>query len=248
MRRHPPPKRIKITRKDVTYGKGYNPKTIPRNIPINADRKFFDFSAESTNMQVGGAGQPTNLQYESFNLITQGTAQNQRIGTHILVRNITVRGACGIDVQSNATPGSLNLQNNFRVILYIDTQANGALTSISSIFDTTLSTGDEFDVYNNMTTKGRYKILMDKWINVTAQSLDLLATDTTYRVTESRVRFKKTIPLNLPITFSNDTDAPTIADVFTNNIGMFVLSDREGATNALQGFVDIRTRLRFVDM
>jgi len=231
------------------YGIGYNPKRVSvRRPPPNGEVKFHDNGAGYTTLtNVGTPTTPPHLQIPSFCLIPQGDLNHQRNGAKIMLTKLTFRFGVMIDTNSNLTLNSLvQTSSAWRVILYIDTQTNGAAAAIGDVFDTSIANEHAFDVYNNLYNTGRFKTLMDKYINLDGIAPTFNADNKNYVQAGQMKEFKKTIPLNLPVTFTG-TDG-TIGTIRTNNIGCFVFCNSfGGTTDAAQRKFAYRFRLRFTD-
>lgn len=229
------------------YGKGYNPKRISlRKPPPNGEVKFHDNGAPYTTLaNVSTTTTPPYSQIDSFCLIPQGDLNHQRNGAKIMLSKLTFRFGVMIDTNSNAAFGSVvQTSSTWRVILYIDTQTNGAAAGIGDVFDASIANEHAFDIYNNLYNTGRFKTLMDKYIN-----LDGIAPTwdgSKYIQAGQMKEFKKTFALNLPVTYTG-TDG-TIGTIRTNNIGCFVFCNSFGGTSdATQRKFAYRFRLRFTD-
>ena len=185
--------------------------------------------------------------FESFVKIAQGDGPSERDGSRITVTGLTIRGRCILDRNSNAAWNELVAGSLiFRVIVYVDTQANGDSPTYGEFFDDALVNQDAFDAYNNLHAQGRFKTLMDKYIHVKAS--DPVYDGNNYHTAGCEVPFKKTIKnLSIPITYSDAT--ANMASVRTNNIGMWVLAVGGGATTSktAQRLFAYRVRVRFVD-
>lgn len=248
------PRKWKKTKKISFAGKGYNPKQVAlRRAPPNAEKKFHEIGQDSTTLQNAGTGQvPAHSGFASLNLIANGDTMSTRNGNKILIDSINIRGRCIID--PNRDPDVLNLVYTtgiFRVILYLDTQANGGAPTMDEFFDTQLVNQDAFDVYNSLHVTGRFKTLMDKEITVTPQPCFMETTSTPDQIfcPGGEVRFQKTIKnLHIPVMFSDNT--ANLAAVRTNNIGMWVLEVGGGGSaipnNTHRKFA-YRARIRFYD-
>lgn len=230
------------------YGAGYDPKRVSvRRAPPNGEVKFHDNGEPYTTLtNVGTTTTPPYLQIPSFCLIPQGDLNHQRNGAKIMLTKLTFRYGVMIDTNSNAVFNSIvQTSSTWRVILYIDTQTNGAAAGIDDVFDTSIANEHAFDVYNNLYNTGRFKTLMDKYINLDGVA-PTYSTDTKFYQAGQMKEFKKTIPLNLPVTFTG-TDG-TIGTIRTNNIGCFVFCNSfGGSSDATQRKFAYRFRLRFTD-
>jgi len=174
----------------------------------------------------------------ALNAVAQGNGESERIGRRITNVSLHIRGWVSV----NNGDADANL---IRVCVVRDTQTNGAAADIDDLFDTSIANEHAFDVFNNLDNKGRFKTLMDKYINLDGIAPTYSA-DTKFYQAGQMKEFKKTIPLNLPVTFTG-TDG-TIGTIRTNNIGCFVFCNSfGGTTDATQRKFAYRFRLRFTD-
>ncbi len=225
------------------YGSGYDPKRVSkRPPPPNAELKWNDLTGLETTWVAAGSGLPSHKGVDSLVRIAQGDQGYQRNGNKITLRKLTIRGAVEAYQNSNTTfnsttPGEVW----FRWLIIIDTQANGAFPTVTDIFEEDPTGGDQFDVYNSLKELGRYKVLMDKFIKVSAAT-PMYNNSSGHTHVQNRVtHFKKSFNLNLPIQYSDSTSNMT--SVRNNNIFMLVFNGHDG-TNL--GF-NYRTRVRFTD-
>ena len=229
------------------YGKGYNPKTVStRAPPPNGEKKFHEHGVGYTTLTtVATTTTPAYAQELSMCLIPQGDLMHQRTGSKIMLTKLTLRWGLMIDTNSNAAWNSIvQTSSTWRVILYIDTQCNGAAAAITDYFDTTNANEHPFDVYNNLYNTGRFKCLMDKFINLEATAINWDGVK--WYAPGVMKEFKKTFSLNLPVNFTG-TDG-SLGTVRTNNLGMFFICNSFGGSDTVtQRKVAFRYRLRFTD-
>lgn len=105
---------------------------IPRNIisynkPNLNELKYADIALNDDNFNVIGTWSPQLL-----NGLTQGSAQQQRIGNKIAMKSVRIRGQI-----VNLTT---NVQTYARIIVFYDKQTNGALCANSDLLQTTTTT------------------------------------------------------------------------------------------------------------
>lgn len=249
-----PTKYAKLSkRQNIAFGSGYNPKAMSMaRLPPTLERKHYDLGAEGIEpSNAGTTTQPAYQHFPSLNLIPRGTGAQERVGTQITITRLTVRGAFGINTLGKAAIADLTLNAHVRIVVIIDTQnsASSSGPTFAQVFDTGVVSGDSFDVFNNLNNKGRFKVLWDKYIECNAQSPNFPNPSliTEFFQLEANRKFKKTFKLRLPVTFSNDSDVPTLADINTNNIMVFALFDRQTSAQYQSTWVNLRTRVRFVD-
>lgn len=225
------------------FGPGYNPKQVSyRKPPPNAELKWFDKTSVQNGWNAAGGGMPSNLTTTTLVDIAAGDDGYNRNGNKIMVRKLTIRGACELDQNDSATftsttPGEVW----FRWLIIIDTQANGGIPALTDVFEEDPTSGDSYDLYNSLKEAGRYKVIMDKYIKVN-QAHPMYNTTSGHTHVANRVtHFKKTINLNLPIHYTGGQGA--VGQVRNNNIFMVVFNGHDGTHCR----VNWRTRVRFTD-
>lgn len=228
------------------FGPGYNPDT-PKlyKAPPGAELKYHDFGVDTTTMTTAAtANVPTHYQKDTLIEIPAGDGANQRNGSKILIKSIDLRAAVAINRNTSANwadivSGTLV----WRFILYIDSQANGQVAPLAEFFDTTL-TNSPFYLYNNIKESGRFKVLMDKFINLDGIAPFYEGGAGQWHQTETQRVFKKHVKLNLPINYGSNTG--NLADIRKNNIGIFIFCAGGPAAVTHKSF-NYRARVRFTD-
>jgi len=228
------------------YGPGYNPDTPRRfKAPPGAEKKYHDFGIAPTTMTTAAtANVPTHYQQSSIVEIAAGDGANQRNGSKIMITDIDLRFAVAIN--RNSSPNWADVVAGtlvWRFILYIDTQANGAIAPLSEFFDTTLTTSP-FYIHNNIKESGRFKTLMDKFINLDGIAPFYEGGAGQWHQTETQRVFKKHIKCNIPMNYGSNTG--NLADIRKNNIGIFVFS-AGGPAAVTHKSISYRARVRFND-
>lgn len=234
-------KKQPFARNPGAFGAGYDPKAVARRkAPPGAEKKYHDFGRDSTQMNNAATG--TNAAYstiETLNGIAQGDAMSQRNGNKITVTGLTVRFQCGIDRNSDAAWNTVvTSDSQFRFIIYVDTQFNGAGPAYDDFFQTAPNNLSQEFAFNKLENTGRFKILCDKFVTVPNQSM--LYNGATYHSSGGTRFFKKHFKLNLPIMYGDGT--ANTAAIRTNNIGIFALCNAQ--THRTWAF---RSRLRYLD-
>ncbi len=186
--------------------------------------KFHDVDLDDAVIAAGANVTP------SINLVAQGVTEITRVGRKFTIKKIGWKFKVTLPVlaTSNASSGDV-----VRVIMYIDKQCNGATAASTDVLETA-----DFQSFNNLANKGRFRTLMDRTYDLNANggagdgtSNDLNA----YTVSDS---FYKdcTVPIGY------DNPAATITGIKSKNIGVILLSE-----NGLASF-ESKIRLRFSDM
>ncbi len=217
-------------------GFGRRPTEIGRAVPgfqrtsgffgrfgAGGELKFHDVDLDDASIDQGATITP------SINLIAQGTTESQRIGRKCTIRSINWRFRLNKSTVTAATATA----EIIRVILYLDKQCNGATAAVADILET-----DDFQSFNNLANKSRFRTLMDRTYVMEAQAGGGDGTTEDYGETIiSDDLFKK---VNIPVEFSATTGA--ITEIRSNNIGVLIISE----TGGLASFAS-KIRLRFSD-
>lgn len=188
--------------------------------------KFNDTSPDS-----GGAIPTAGQVLSSFNLIAQGTGENERNGRKCVIKKISSDFVVQLPEQdAQATPASGDV---VRIIHFIDKQANGATAVVLDILETA-----QHQSYYNLSNLGRFTILKDETLVL---NYETLASDGAGLVSSANKFVVTTFDkyCEIPIEFSSTTGV--IAEIRSNNIAVLLIS--RSATAILQG----RQRLRFAD-
>lgn len=172
----------------------------------------------------------------SLTLIGQGVTESTRIGRKAVIKSIGMRGLLKMSSISGA---GLQPAQTTRLFIVLDKQANGAAPAVSGASGL-LETAD-FQSFNSLANKGRYKVLLDKTFtfNAIAAAGDGAANDTA-PVNKNFTFFKK---CNIPMEYSGVANPSVITEVRTNNIFGIVISDNTTSTVALVS----KLRFRFSD-
>ncbi len=185
--------------------------------------KFHDVDFNDAVVAIGGTVEP------SINLIAQGVTESQRIGRKCTIRSIGWRWQMTIpERDAAATPGQ---GSTLRMILFQDKQANGATAAVTDLLESA-----DFQSFNNLVNKGRFRTLMDKTVTINYMGLGSDGAGVVSQGLQIRhgTFFKE---CNIPVEFDSTTGA--ITEIRSNNIGVLLIS---GA--GLCGFAS-KFRLRF---
>ncbi len=185
--------------------------------------KFHDIDIDDATIAQNG-----NIAEDSVNAIPQGVTENTRVGRKCTIRMINWRFTITIGPKTSASATS----DVVRVILYLDKQCNGAAATVTGILET-----DNFQSFNNLANKSRFRILMDRKYDIMV--LGGGGDGTTEDWSENKISDALYKKCNIPIEFDSTTGA--ITEVRSNNIGVLLLSEGGNA-----GF-ESKMRLRFSD-
>jgi hypothetical protein len=174
----------------------------------SSELKFFDTTINVAPTPSAGTISP------SLNLIPQGVTESQRVGRKCVITKLQARIYLEL-IESNAIVNPPN-NDQFRIIIFLDKQANGAAVGNVTDLLETASTRS----FRNLSETGRFKFLYDKVHTLNRQSL---ASDAAGQYSSAGMDryitiFKK---CHIPLEFSSTTGA--ITEIRSNNIGVLWL-------------------------
>ncbi len=217
-----------------------------RSVPQRATRRTFTGRTAGNGHKMGewkfhdidindaSVAQNGTILEDSCNTIAQGVTESQRIGRKCTIRSINWRFRVLLTGQTDVN-NLAAAADTVRVILYLDKQANGAAAGVTDILES-----DDFQSFNNLANKSRFRTLMDRVYDLSASAgagTSAAAANDTGPIFASDAIYKK---CNIPIEYSSTTGA--ITEVTSNNIGVLILA----AAGARTSF-DSKMRLRFSD-
>lgn len=166
-----------------------------------------------------------------LNGCAQGSDYTQRVGREIMIKSLFIRGFTQL--------GSANESDVQRVVVVLDTQANGTTPVFGDIFNnvTAALTFADPSTLNNLSNRDRFRIIIDKaWPSNVSNSSSLQAYKT----------FKKFKKLNIKVTY-NGTGA-TAGAIQTNAIWLFLLGIYNQTANpTFVSSFNFVSRIRFND-
>lgn len=207
----------KLSRRRGYYRKGGNVGSVQ-------ELKFFDSS------HVDGTVSVTGSIANSINLVSQGIAENQRIGRKIVIRAINMRWFYNLQFQQDQP--DIGGGDTLRIIVFMDKQANGATALVTDILETA-----QIESYRNLANKNRFEVLMDRkyTLNRMIAVTDGTNTSTTPLLQKHDQWSKK---VNIPIEY--DSTAGAITEIRSYNVGILYISQ-----NGLVGVGTQQTRIRY---
>ncbi len=195
-----------------------------RYAPVSGELKFHDVDLDDA--VISQTGTVTG----SINLIAQGVTESQRIGRKCVIRSINWRFFMNLpEVAAAASPPQ---PDNVRVILFQDKQCNGAAATVTGILESA-----DWQSFNNLANKSRFRILMDRGYDLTYQSAIGVSASSDWPAQVTSDTLFKTC--NIPLEF--DSTAGALTEIRSNNIGVLLMSQ-----NGVSGFGS-KFRLRFSD-
>lgn len=218
---------------------GYMPSA-----PGFSGKKFLDTNVVAVSPSTTG----TILNGGTLCVIPQGITKSTRVGNDCIIQNLNLHGRIllpKINVLAVAPLlPSVFAQDRLRMIVYIDTQANGLPATALDILAVQPGGGTaSIDSFRNYDNLSRFRILKDKVfvLNSTAAG-GMFDPGTTGNIVcasgmskELRMGFK----LNLAMYFDADTGA--MGTIRSNNIGILCLSDNAQAS------IEFISRVKYID-
>ncbi len=204
----------KRTRPFVATRKGKRrrrrPATKGRLAGPSAELKFHDLDIDDATIAANGT-----IAEDSVLTIAQGTTESTRIGRKLTVKSINWR----MQIKLLASTATAATSDSIRVILYLDKQTNGAAATVTDILE-----ADDFQSFNNLANKSRFRTLMDRNYDMVAKSGSGRGSTDTLAFGEDVVNdtfFKR---CNIPIEYDNSAADGTIGTMRSNNIGVLLLA------------------------
>ncbi len=192
---------------------------------IGGELKFHDIDIDDATIATGGT-----IALDSCNKIAQGVTEVTRVGRKCTIRSINWRFNIAL-VEQDGVADPLNA-DTVRVILYLDKQANGAAATVTAILE-----ADDYQSFNNLANKGRFRTLMDRTYTMNSQAGGGNGTASDWAgVRQDDTFFKK---VNIPIEFDSTTGA--ITEIRSNNIGVLLVGVAQTTS------FDSKMRIRFSD-
>ncbi len=184
--------------------------------------KFHDLDIDDATIASNGT-----IVEDSCVVIAQGVTEIQRIGRKCTIRSINWR----FNIRLPAGTSSTTTADTVRVLLYLDKQTNGATATVTALLES-----DDYQSFNNLANKSRFRTLMDRTYDMNTELSGDGTTVDSPRFNFNDTFFKK---VNIPIEYDSTTGA--ITEQRSNNIGVLILSK-----NGLCTF-DSKMRIRFSD-
>lgn len=206
---------------------GYYGRFRGRAAPAGGELKFFDTT------QLNVAVDTTAVILQSLNEIPQGVTESERVGRKCAIRQIAIQGT----FSNTPVPDPGDTDQNLRIILYLDQQANGQAAPASAILESFTGLNGGFNSFYNLAESGRIKILYDRRHNM---SLTGVASSPTGSF-QTSWKWSVTKSCNIPIEFNASTGA--ITEIRSNNIGLLFVT-RMDVGPAL---ISYTSRVRFSD-
>jgi len=204
------------------YGR-YN--VPPGRTAPKPEYKFWDVQLD--DIVVATAGSTTS----SLNLIPQDTTESGRIGRKVTISAIGWHWKCQLPPVANA--GAMPNGDTVRMMVVLDTQANGAIALVTDILDVA-----NYQSFNNLSNSHRFRVLYDHVVSLSYMGVVADASNNfdSAQVNRNGTWYKR---CHIPIEFSSTTGA--IGEIKSNNLTILFIS-----SNGEAGIVS-KFRLRYTD-
>lgn len=227
------------------------------NMAMKREKKFFDAKQRFTDrafvtIDEQGVILPNEANYESLNLVGQGSGANQRDGRKILIAGLRIRGELRFSASANWIGG-----DSVRLMLILDTQCNGVASTPSAVLDgagagiTNLdpaaNTGPRVsDLYMNLANQKRYRILKEKvktvnWTGITNTETPMM------RLMPFKMSYKW--KNGLACNYNGTSATPQVSNI--NDCNLFILAIRNGLGDNQMALSTVDcafvSRLRYLD-
>lgn len=205
-------------------------KRMPKQRTNYTELKFLDQSLGAT--QITGSLNLLSIGGNGLNAVAQGDGQSDRDGRKYIIKKVMVRGTCYLQAVDGSNPNG----EAIRIILFQDTQTNGALPTPANVLNS-VGTGENF--FNNLNYSKRFRILADKELvlNYHAGAYDGTSAPAQQFAGETK-NFKFFVKCEIPVTCSSTSAG--ISDITDNSIHMMAVS------NGTNGYIYYTSRIRFV--
>lgn len=201
---------------------------------LGTEKKFHDTEIGSYNIPRLGQLHTTGL----MGGIPNGTGESDRVGRKITLKSVHIKATIIKPVKSTLS----NSSDVVRIIVGVDTQTNGVGPTIGQVLEPNNGgVGTQYPVnqYNNLSNKGRFIILKDKYININSQGGS--GNGTTNNANPVYREFTYNRKLNIPVNYDGVTGG--IAEIRDNCLFMIVMSYLDQETD-----IHIFNRVRYTDV
>jgi len=201
------PKAGKITKKKKATGDYQKGRELTKP---TQELKAFDVAENALDF-VPTTGPPAFA--TTLNACVNGAELYQRVGRKIYMKSLHIRGY----IKSIAT----GIQDQLRIIVYYDSQANGAAPTIGALLqDSNAAAGTSAQSEINLVNRQRFSILRDFHVLVPAQTFTAgVLTNTAYPDTTGKLDIDMFIKLKGLETIYNGTNGGTVADITSGALG-----------------------------
>lgn len=178
---------------------------------------------------------PTSGSTGCISVPAQGDGESNRDGKNYAITSVHFKGAWKYLESEAATDPHDDIM--CRLVLYIDTQTNGAVATGTDIMDSGATHNNL--AFRNLQYSKRFKILYDK--SMVVRPKDLVAATNSFSTGDGKWIFSFNKKFKVPMRVSCDGTTADVADCVDNCIGVAVCVDK---ANFLQ--LGYESRIRFV--
>ncbi len=192
-----------------------------------AEHKFHDLDVNDAIVAAAGFIEP------SCNIIAQDVTESTRVGRKATITSIQWRGQITLPIQDAVAAVLTGV--TCRVILYVDSQANGNSPAVLDILETAVPHS-----FFNLANRTRFKILSDRQyaLSYSSAGSDGAGLMSMNGVVREWVVSKK---CSVPIEWDNTAQTGALGTIRSNNIGVCLVA-QGGTIGVASGM-----RLRFTD-
>ena len=205
---------------------------------IHKELKFKDIAyADWVGNSVAAANADPSPQL-SISGVAQGDGPNTRDGRRYMVRHLLIKGKLTLIAKQNAAtvPNDVTV----RLVIFKDTQTNAAVPSPNDVFDN-YSVSPDLS-FRNLEFTQRYKVMLDKLITITRETLSE-ASGPTWSCSQEIRNFKFYFKdINMLVNTVGTAD--TIGAIADNSLHVMCWCDDAVAQ---QVYLDYNVRIRFQD-
>ncbi len=212
-------------------GKTYRRRKRPSSYPRIGRRLTPELKVKTTIFSGVTVLLGSSALLNPLNLITQGDTQSERVGMRFTIRSVEL----SLSLRLAQNEGVIN-SIIIRALLFVDTQANGAVPNDTDL----LSQADDVNALYTVEERHRFKIYMDRKFTMVAPGLAWNSVNETSSGMKKLLSFKKR--LSLPIFYNAATSAVT--GVTQNNLILWVFADAAAPAVTITG----SARIRYTDL
>ena len=188
--------------------------------------KFLDIDVDNSGLSATG-----NI-FATVCPIAQGDSESERIGRECTIVSIHWTYTIGkIENSGAATPSNPDV---VRVMMFVDTQCNGATATVTGILNTA-----HFQSFPNLTEGDRFYILHDEVFDMSNKDMASNAANT---FANSGVTMSWYFETKCFIPLQFDGVVGQIEDLTSNNVGVLLINKESALTN-----FESTVRLRYFD-
>lgn len=208
---------------------GYTTVARTRGVYAAGEMKYFDtthgftLDAVTTTWVAGTFASPSPQ--NTLVAPTVGAAINQRIGRHINVLKIKIKGQFIVAPQA-----AVDDPCTCRVLLVQDLQTNSSAMTGAQLLADTPSAATTINTFQNLDNFGRFRVLKDKMVvfsnpNISEDAGGNFQQSGMKKLFKMNIKFKKPVPIRF-----NATNGGTVADIVDNSFHLII-----GCDNATMG-------------